>query len=57
MSSLLVKIIVSKHSQYYLSSFLLVYMQERIQRGFAAGQVVWNPTFLSQINEKLKILK
>ena len=33
------------------------YNQGRIQRGFAAGQPVWDPKFLSQINKKLKILK
>ena len=32
-------------------------MQGRIQRGFANGQLVWDPKFLSQVNKKLKILQ
>ena len=40
--------------------FLVVWQNSyhrRIQRGFGGGQPVWDPKFLSQINEKLKILK
>ena len=31
--------------------------QERIQRGFATGQLVWDPKFLIQIKKKIKTLE
>ena len=36
--------------------YVLYSSQGYIQRGFATGQLVWDPKFLSQIKKKLKIL-
>ena len=40
-----------------LSQWRTTYPQERIQRGFATGQPVWDPKLLPQIYKKLNILK
>ena len=53
-SEIIIILCFSKVDKLFL--YVLYSSQGYIQRGFATGQLVWDPKFLSQIKKKLKIL-